>query len=131
MRPSSVPTVRVSTARVLAVVFTSMWIAGSASANAFTDYLDATRSHFLTGLNSVVTVPADPIMGLAEPPKEYAEIPGVVPGHFFGAIQGVILGVYRGAMGALDMAFAPFPFVILSVGTSRSSRGSMSMILTK
>jgi hypothetical protein len=99
----------------LAALITSACFSGAASAeNAFTDYLDATRAHFLTGLNSVVTVPADPVMGLAEPPKEYTKIPGVVPGHVLGAIQGVILGAYRGTMGALDMAFAPFPMAILS-----------------
>ncbi len=113
MRPRfAAPSVSVS---LFTVLFTSIWIAGSASAEgAFTDYLDATRAHFLTGLNSVVTVPADPVMGAAKPRKEYTEIPGVVPGHVLGALQGVVLGAYRGVMGSLDMAFAPFPIAILS-----------------
>lgn len=81
----------------------------------FKEYLDATRSHFLTGLNSVITSPADPVMSVVEPLAEYKELPaGSVTGRFVGAIQGSVLAVYRGSTGLLDMLFAPMPIAILS-----------------
>lgn len=79
------------------------------------EYFSATGSHFLTGLNSVITAPADPVMNVVTPPEEYESLPvGAVSGRFFGFFQGAILLAYRTGMGALDMVLAPIPIVILS-----------------
>jgi hypothetical protein len=90
--------------------------AGPAAAeNAFTDYLDGTANTFLTGVNGVVTTPADPVMGVVNPSDEYETVPLTpVLGRFLGMIQGTVLGVYRVSTGVLDMLFAPLPMVTLS-----------------
>lgn len=105
MRPASA---------ALAVLITSVCLAGPASANGFTDYLERVRSQFLTGLNSFVTFPADPVMSAVSPAEEYTEIPGVVPGHVIGAFQGIVMAAYRGTMGTLDMLLSPLPIAVLS-----------------
>ena len=79
------------------------------------EYFSATGSHFLTGLNSVVTAPADPVMSTVDPPEEYETLPAPeFSGRFIGFFQGTIMLAYRTGMGALDMVLAPIPIVILS-----------------
>lgn len=79
------------------------------------EYFSSTGSHFLTGLNSVITAPADPVMSVVTPPEEYETLPAsVVSARFFGMMQGTIMFAYRTGMGALDMVLAPIPIAILS-----------------
>jgi len=106
---------------VTLALLVSTLIATGASADmsefgeSLSEYFSATGSHFLTGLNSVITAPADPVMNVVEPPKEYQELPlGEVSGRFFGFLQGTVMLAYRTGMGALDMVLAPIPVVILS-----------------
>ncbi len=81
----------------------------------FNEYLSATGSHFLTGLNSVITSAADPVMSVVDPPAEFDTLPAApVLGRFIGVFQGMVMAAYRGSTGVLDMLLAPIPIVILS-----------------
>ncbi len=97
-------------------LLTVMAFASSADAEgAFSDYLKGTANTFLTGVNGVVTTPADPVMGAVSPISEYDSVPlAPVLGRFLGVIQGTVLGLYRVTTGVLDMVFAPLPMITLS-----------------
>jgi len=84
--------------------------------NAVANYVDNVGNRFLTGLNSVLTFPADPVMSTIHPLEEFDSLPGaVVTRYFLGLGQGTLLGVYRLTTGALDLAFAIFtPVAMLS-----------------
>ena len=97
---------------ITCALLTGIAFAGSANADAFTDYLGESANTFLTGLNGVITMPMDPVVGGATPVDELESVP--VVGHIFGVIQGTMLGLYRVTTGALDMVFAPLPMVTLS-----------------
>jgi hypothetical protein len=83
---------------------------------AVANYEENVGYRFLTGLNSVLTFPADPVMSTIHPLEEFDSLPGaVVTRYFLGLGQGTLLGVYRLTTGALDIAFAIFtPFATLS-----------------
>ena len=98
-----------------AVLASPAWADDDDEPSAFEEYLSDTKNTFLTGLNGVYTMPADPVMSTIEPLEEYRDLPGsVVTSHAFGLFQGTIMGLYRASMGVLDMVFAPLPFVTLS-----------------
>ena len=83
------------------------------------EYFSVVGDKFLMGLNSLITWPADPVMGYVEPIEEFdewEEMPvGFISRRMLGFLQGTLLGVYRLCMGPLDMLFAPItPMVMLS-----------------
>ncbi len=62
-----------------------------------------------TGLNGIVTFPADPVMATTSPRKEFSEMPGGVALQYpMGLMQGAVLGAWRAASGAWDLAFCWF-----------------------
>jgi hypothetical protein len=75
---------------------------------------------FLIGLNGIVTFPADPVMGYAEPLEEFDEwdelpLGGLISKRMLGFLQGTLLGVYRVGMGTMDVLFSPItPMTMVS-----------------
>jgi hypothetical protein len=74
---------------------------------AFGEYLASVKERFLTGLNGLLTAPADPPMAAIDPPKalegaSYAR-------HPLGLGSGVLLMGYRVLTGGVDFALAPLP----------------------
>ncbi len=88
----------------------------AAKQSALSRYGTDVNNRVWMGFNSILTAPADPVMGTIEPLEEFAALPGGrITRYFAGFGQGVLLGVYRAAAGALDLVFAPFtPFAMLS-----------------
>jgi hypothetical protein len=84
--------------------------------NALSGYVGSVGDRLLIGVNSLLTFPADPVVGALDPLEEFAQLPGgVVSQYFVGLGQGALLGAYRASMGALDIAFSPVtPVVMLS-----------------
>jgi hypothetical protein len=74
---------------------------------AWDEYLASVGERFLTGLNGIVTAPADPPMAAVEPP-EALEKAGYAR-HPLGFASGVLLMCYRTFSGALDFTLALFP----------------------
>jgi hypothetical protein len=71
------------------------------------EYAESVRTRVLTGLNGLVTAPADPVMATVEPPKAFAKA-----GYLrrpLGFASGVLLMLYRAFSGAVDLGFAPMP----------------------
>jgi hypothetical protein len=106
---------------IILALLASTMIGTSAAADmsefgeSLSEYFSATGSHFLTGLNSVITAPADPVMNVVTPPEEYQKLPaGEYTGRFVGMLQGTFMLAYRMGMGTLDMVLSPIPIVILS-----------------
>jgi hypothetical protein len=65
-------------------------------------------SGFLTGVNGVLTAPADPVSHVLQPLEDFAEVPGYpVTGRVLGIVSGTLLAAYRTAAGLLDVAFTP------------------------
>jgi hypothetical protein len=59
---------------------------------------------FWVGLNGVLTAPADPVLGFADPPASFQELPmQEVSGRILGLVQGSLLGAYRAASGLVDI----------------------------
>jgi hypothetical protein len=87
-----------------------------AEQSALSRYGSDVGNRFLMGVNSVLTFPADPVMGTIEPVEEFAALPaGRVTRYVAGFGQGILLGAYRAVAGALDIVFAPLtPFAMLS-----------------
>ena len=86
-----------------------------AHANAFTEWGASTGNTFLTGLNGIITAPADPVMCVVSPPATYDDVGAPVLNRFpFGFVHGIVVFAFRTSMGALDMVFAPLPMVTLS-----------------
>ena len=78
-------------------------------------FVDATKNTFLTGVNGLITMPADIVMETVDPIEEFQGLPrGEVTSRPFGLIHGLVFSLYRATTGMLDMVFAPFPFVVLS-----------------
>jgi hypothetical protein len=74
---------------------------------AFDEYLISVKERYLTGLNGLLTAPADPPMAAVDPPKalegaRYAR-------HPLGFGSGVLLMGYRVLTGAVDFGLAPLP----------------------
>lgn len=88
----------------------------AAEQSALSRYGTDVNNRVRMGFNSLFTAPVDPVMGTIEPLEEFAALPGGrVTRYVAGFGQGVLLGVYRAAAGALDLVFAPFtPFAMLS-----------------
>jgi hypothetical protein len=78
-----------------------------AEPTAWDEYLASVGERFLTGLNGVVTAPADPPMAAVEPPKALDKA-GYVR-HPLGFASGILLMGYRTFTGAVDFTLAPFP----------------------
>lgn len=82
----------------------------------FAQYASRVQNRFLMGVNSLITWPADPVMGAVDPREEFDELPvAVVSKRIVGLLQGTLLGAYRAGTGALDVVFAPItPMRMLS-----------------
>jgi hypothetical protein len=82
----------------------------------WSDYGSSVGNRFLIGVNSLMTWPADPVMGTVSPREEFGELPAAsVSKRVVGLCQGTLLGGYRMGMGALDVVFSPMtPFLMLS-----------------
>ena len=74
---------------------------------AWDEYLASVGERFLTGLNGLVTAPADPPMATVEPPKALDKA-GYVR-RPLGFASGILLMGYRTLTGAVDFGLAPFP----------------------
>lgn len=73
----------------------------------FMDYASAVGNRASMGANSLLTFPADPVMGLVTPREEFDELPAwPVSTYAVGLVQGTLLGAYRVGMGTLDLAFS-------------------------
>lgn len=69
------------------------------------EYGDAMSNRFLIGVNSLLTFPADPVLGVVTPREEFDELPAApVSKRVVGLLQGTLLAGYRVGMGTLDMA---------------------------
>ena len=76
------------------------------------EYVNNAWAQFLTGLNGILTAPADPVMAAVHPPKAldkggYARRP-------LGFASGVLLMAYRTVTGTLDLPMAFLPVPVLS-----------------
>lgn len=61
------------------------------------------------GVNSLITFPADPVMGVVSPPELIEDMPGFpVTGRVVGLFGGTLMGLYRAAGGVYDLVFFPF-----------------------
>ena len=62
-----------------------------------------------SGVNSILTFPADPVMLVVTPPEALEDMPGFpVTGRIVGLFGGTLLGAYRLTAGVYDLAFLPF-----------------------
>ena len=76
------------------------------------EYGSNVSTQFLTGLNGLLTWPADPVMATVEPPKALEKAGyGRRP---LGFGSGVLLMLYRSFTGTLDLALAWGPLPVLS-----------------
>ena len=80
--------------------------------SAFREYANNVGQQFLTGLNGFLTWPADPVMATVNPPKAFDK--AGYPRRPLGFASGLLLMLYRGFTGTLDMALAPGPLPVLS-----------------
>jgi len=76
------------------------------------DYANNTRTQFLTGLNGLLTWPADPVMATVNPPKAFDK--AGYERRPLGFASGILLMVYRTFTGTLDLALAPGPIPVMS-----------------
>jgi len=74
---------------------------------AWDDYLTSVSERFLTGLNGLLTAPADPPMAAVEPPKALDKA-GYVR-RPLGFASGILLMGYRTLTGAVDFGLALVP----------------------
>jgi hypothetical protein len=66
-------------------------------------------NNLMAGINGLATFPFDPIASAVEPPDAFEDMAGApVTPMIFGFFQGTLLGMYRLAMGTLDIVFFPF-----------------------
>jgi len=86
------------------------------TAAAWKEYGNSVGTRYLVALNSLVTFPADPVMGTVSPREEFDELPlSVATKYPVGFVQGSMLSVYRAVMGTFDVVFAPLtPMKMLS-----------------
>jgi len=73
----------------------------------FSEYASSVKTRALTGLNGLVTAPADPVMATMKPPKAFEKSTYLQRPLGFGA--GVLQMCYRAFSGAVDLGFAIFP----------------------
>ena len=76
-------------------------------ATAWDEYLASVSERFLTGLNGLITAPADPPMATVEPPKALDKA-GYVR-RPLGFASGILLMGYRTLTGAVDFGLAIVP----------------------
>jgi hypothetical protein len=76
------------------------------------EYASNVSTQFLTGLNGLLTWPADPVMATVNPPKALDKA-GYVR-RPLGFASGLLLMAYRTFTGTLDLALAPGPLPVLS-----------------
>ena len=76
-------------------------------ATAWDEYLTSVSERFLTGLNGLITAPADPPMATVTPPKALDKA-GYVR-HPLGFASGILLMGYRTLTGAVDFGLALVP----------------------
>jgi hypothetical protein len=63
---------------------------------------------FLTGVNGLLTWPADPVCDAIFPPEDFEEFPGkAVIGYPLGLVYGTGLGLYRATTGVIDILLTP------------------------
>ncbi len=70
-------------------------------------YAESVRTRVLTGINGLVTAPADPVMATVGPPQAFAKA-----GYLrrpLGFASGCLLMLYRAFSAAVDLGFAPLP----------------------
>jgi len=72
------------------------------------------RTQFLTGLNGMLTSPADPVMAAVNPPKAFDKASYTYERRTLGFGSGILLMFYRAFTGTLDLALAPGPLPVLS-----------------
>jgi hypothetical protein len=62
-----------------------------------------------SGVNAILTWPADPVMMVVTPPEKLEDMPGFpVTGRIAGLFGGTLLGAYRLTAGVYDLVFFPF-----------------------
>lgn len=90
--------------------------AAEESATAWREYGSSVGTRYLVALNSLVTFPADPVMGAVQPMEEFNELPLAAGTKYpVGFVQGTMLSLYRASMGTFDVIFAPLtPMKLLS-----------------
>lgn len=87
----------------------------AAGSEAVARYRTNVTNQTLIGLSSVLAAPVDPFAETIWPPETFDELPGsVVTGRIAGLGAGLMLGVYRFAMGATDVLLAPLPMMPIS-----------------
>lgn len=74
---------------------------------AFDEYLASVVERTLTGLNGLITAPADPPMAAIDPPKALDE--AGTARHPLGFASGILLMGYRTLTGAVDFGLALLP----------------------
>ncbi len=69
-----------------------------------------------TGLNGILTFPADPVMQVYLPPEKLEDMPLYsVTGRIAGLFAGTLQGTYRALAGVYDVVLSPFViFPVLS-----------------
>jgi hypothetical protein len=83
----------------------SLTLGGGAAADEEEDdeqtaYVRYVGNTWMTGLNGILTCPADPVMAAIE-----------MEPHALGVVAGLAQMPYRAVMGALDLVLAPVPFL--------------------
>ena len=76
--------------------------------SAFVEFLKERGNNAAIGLNGIITFPADPVMFAIEGP-DVLEGWWAPPAHAVGFFAGLLQGVYRVMMGAIDIPFALIP----------------------
>ncbi len=84
-------------------------LAPTPAAADFAEYAGNVTAKAKTGLNGLVTFPADLVMATAAPREEFEEMPGGVALRFpLGLVQGTLLGAWRAVSGVWDLSFCWF-----------------------
>ena len=66
-------------------------------------------NNLFAAINGLATFPADPVMGVVDPPDDFEDIPlAQVTGRVLGLGAGCVMMVYRASTAVLDIAFMPF-----------------------
>ncbi len=66
-------------------------------------------NNLFAGINGLATFPADPVMGVVDPPDDFEDVPyAQVTGRVLGFGAGTVMMAYRATMAMLDIVFVPF-----------------------
>ena len=104
-----------TSALLAALAFSGPAAAESEFLESMGDWASDSSNTFLAGLNGFITGPADPVMETWHVNEEYETLPvAAVSGRFIGFFRGMLVGMYRGGMGVMDMVLAPLPMEPLS-----------------